>query len=94
MQEERSKNITLSRIMPENHLMGSPSAIVEIGGMDSQRLIAHLLTMPGTCQAAEHDPNNPNYLIYLKSLVIRGSWFSIGQWQHWNWQHLHIGDIP
>ena len=27
--------------------MGSPSAIVEIGGMDAQRLIAHLLTMPG-----------------------------------------------
>ena len=34
-------------------------------------------------------------------LVVRGSWFvargssfSIGQWQHWNWQHLHIGNIP
>ena len=59
MQEERSKNITLSRIMPENHLMGSPSAIVEIGGMDSQRLIAHLLMVPGTCQVIHNAGHMP-----------------------------------
>ena len=29
--------------------------------------------MPGTRQAAEHDPNNPNYLICPKSLMARAS---------------------
>ena len=27
--------------------------------------------MPGTCQAAEHDLNNPNYLICPKSLMAQ-----------------------
>jgi hypothetical protein len=63
----------------------------------AQRLIAHLLTVLGICQAAEHYPNNPNYLTYPKSLVARGSWLVVrGSWLaifYWSMATLELATL-